>query len=45
MLYLLRERDDADRLIGEPGERERDLADPAAEPDPFDRGDPDGDRP
>ena len=38
--YLLRDRDDADRLIGEPGER--DLAEPAE--DPFDLGDPDGER-
>ena len=39
--YLLRDLDDADRLIGEPGER--DLADPAAD-DPLDLGDPEGER-
>ena len=42
MLYLLRERDDADLLIGEPGERERDLAEPPD--DTLDRGDPEGER-
>ena len=42
MPYLLRERDDADLLIGEPGERERDLAEPPE--DPLDRGDPEGER-